>query len=206
MTTKLANLMLVGVGGQGSVLAGQIIAQTAHLAGQAVRASEVHGMAQRGGSVCSTVRYGSQVSSPAVPEGEVDILIGFEKLETLRYLPQLKAEGAVLANDQQITPSMESLKLAPYPKDVEETLLLHTYNVWMVPGLEVANQLGNPKLANAMLLGVLSQLLDFSNAYWQQALAEGVPPKTLDLNQRAFAEGVSWAKHHNVALKKTQKT
>jgi len=205
MTAPPTNLMLVGVGGQGSVLAGQIIAQAAHLAGHVVGASEVHGMAQRGGSVCSSVRFGFRISSPTVPEGQVDILIGFEKLEALRYLPQLKAEGVVLVNDQQITPSIESLKLAPYPQDVEEILLSYTDNVWIVPGLEVANQLGNPKLANTVLLGVLSQLLDFSNAHWQQALAQGVPPKTLLLNQQAFSAGIVWAQRHGVVLQKAHK-
>lgn len=193
---NVTNIVLVGVGGQGSVLAGQIIARVAMLAGLSVATSEVHGMAQRGGSVFSTVRYGSEALSPAVPEGEADVLLAFEKLEALRYLNYLKVDGLALVNDQRIVPSVESLKLAPYPDDktIEEALRRRTEHVLIVPGLEIAQELGNPALANTVMLGALSNFLDLPHAEWRQAITELVPSQTLELNLLAFAEGALWAK------------
>lgn len=199
----ITNIILVGVGGQGSVLAGQIIARVATLAGLSVVTSEVHGMAQRGGSVFSTVRYGKDVLSPAVPEGSADVLVAFEKLEALRYLNYLKVDGLALVNDQRILPSIESLKLAPYPDDktLEETLRRRTEHVFIVPALEIAQGLGNPALANTAMLGVLSNFLDLPHAEWRQAITELVPPKTVELNLLAFDEGLTWAKRYaHIAL------
>ena len=155
---EIVNVVLVGVGGQGSVLAGQILARAAMLAGYSAAASEVHGMAQRGGSVVSTVRFGPDVLSPAVPEGEADFLLAFEKLEALRYASVLKPGGVAIVNDQRITPTIESLKLAPYPDDtdVEAALSERAGRVLLVPGLEIALKLGDARLANTVLLGVLS--------------------------------------------------
>ncbi len=196
--SRITNIILVGVGGQGSLLAGQIIARVAMLADLAVATSEVHGMAQRGGSVFSTVRYGGDVLSPAVPEGEADILLAFEKLEALRYLNYLRSDGVALVNDQRIMPSIESLKLAPYPDDktIEETLRRRARAVMVVPGLRIAQQLGNPTLANTVMLGALSQFLDLPQDLWRQAITELVPPKTTELNLLAFDEGLRWAKRH----------
>lgn len=197
-THTITNIVLVGVGGQGSVLAGQIIARVAMLAGLSVATSEVHGMAQRGGSVLSTVRYGKEVLSPAVSEGAADVLLAFEKLEALRYLNYLKADGLVLVNDQRIVPSVESLKLAPYPNDrtIEETLRRRARDVLIVPALEIAQKLGNPALTNTVMLGALSQVLDLSQDAWRRAVTELVPPKTVELNLLAFDEGLTWAKYH----------
>lgn len=197
-TYNVTNIVLVGVGGQGSVLAGQIIARVATLAGLSVATSEVHGMAQRGGSVFSTVRYGKDVLSPAVPEGTADILLAFEKLEALRYLHYLKVDGVAFVNDQRILPSIESLKLAPYPDDktIEEALRRHTTHVALVPALEIAQELGAPALANTVMLGALSTVLDLPHAEWLQAITELVPPKTVELNRLAFEEGITWAKRH----------
>jgi len=193
MSAQPVNLALAGVGGQGSVLAGKVVARAAELSGYAVAASEVHGMAQRGGSVFSTVRYGKATRSPRVPDGEADALVAFEKLEALRFLGALKPGGLALVNAQRITPSVESLKGAPYPEDVEEALNLYTRHVWMVPGLDVARELGNPKLANAVVLGALSRWLELPEAAWLRALEELVPPKTVQLNREAFARGRAWA-------------
>jgi len=192
------NIILVGVGGQGSLLAGQIIARAATLADLSVATSEVHGMAQRGGSVFSTVRYGEDVLSPAVPEGAADVLLAFEKLEALRYLNYLKVDGLALVNDQRIVPSIESLKLAPYPDDttIEETLRRRAHEVLIVPGLEIAQRLGNPALTNTVMLGALSQFLALSKDMWHRAVTELVPPKTVELNLVAFEEGLTWAKRH----------
>ncbi len=196
--SAITNIIVVGVGGQGSLLAGQIIARVATLADLAVATSEVHGMAQRGGSVFSTVRYGKDVLSPAVPEGEADILLAFEKLEALRYLNYLKSEGLALVNDQRILPSVESLKLAPYPDDntLEEMLRRRARTVMLVPGLKIAQQLGNPALTNTVMLGALSQFLDLPQDKWRHAITELVPPKTVELNLVAFDEGLRWAQRH----------
>jgi len=194
----IKNIVIAGVGGQGSVLAGQIIAQAASLAEFCVATSEVHGMAQRGGSVFSTVRYGKDVISPAVPEGAADVLLAFEKLEALRYLNYLKADGLALVNDQRIMPSIESLKLAPYPdeKTIEETLHRRAGMVVIVPALAIAQGLGVPALVNTVMLGALSVFLDLPHEKWHQAITKLVPPKTVELNLAAFAEGVAWAKRH----------
>ena len=199
MKKPATNVMLVGVGGQGSLLAGQILAQAAQGSGHLVSASEVHGMAQRGGSVCSTVRFGSRVTSAVIPEGQVDILLAFEKLEALRHLSQLRPQGVALVNDQQVMPSLESLKLVPYPSGFEETLYLNARRAWVVPALVCAQELGNPKLANTIMLGVLSQLLDFPERAWREALEQSVPPRTVADNVRAFAWGQSWARQQGVA-------
>lgn len=194
----ITNIVIVGVGGQGSLVAGQIIARVATLANLSVATSEVHGMAQRGGSVFSTVRYGKDVLSPTVPEGAADVLLALEKLEALRYLNYLRVDGLALVNDQRIVPSVESLKLAPYPDDkaIVETLHRRTEHVFLVPALEIAQELGNPAVANTVMLGVLSHFLDLPQAAWRQAVTELVPPKTLELNLLAFEEGLTWAKRH----------
>jgi indolepyruvate ferredoxin oxidoreductase beta subunit len=190
------NIVIVGVGGQGSVLAGQIIARVAALANLSVATSEIHGMAQRGGSVCSTVRYGKDVISPAVPEGAADVLLAFEKLEALRYLNYLKVDGLALVNDQRIMPSIESLKLAPYPdeKTIEATLRSRAGIVLVVPALAIAQELGLPALVNTVMLGALSVFLDLPHEKWPKAITDLVPPKTVELNILAFQEGLSWAK------------
>ncbi len=195
---KIVNVVLVGVGGQGSVLAGQILARAAMLAGYSATASEVHGMAQRGGSVVSTVRFGPEVLSPAVPEGEAHFLLAFEKLEALRYASALRPGGVAIVNDQRITPTIESLKLAPYPDDtvVEAALSEQAGRVLLVPGLEIALKLGDARLANTVLLGVLSTFLDIPEEAWRQAIADLVPPKTVEINQQAFTEGIRWAEEY----------
>lgn len=197
---EVMNLALAGVGGQGSVLAGRIIARAADLVGYDVATSEVHGMSQRGGSVFTTVRYGTRVLSPMVPEGEADALIAFEKLEALRYLDYLEPGGLALVNDQKIAPTLESLKLAPYPHNVEETLRQRAGAALLVPGLDIAVKLGNPKLANTVILGALSTYLDMAEEAWRRALMELVPPKTVELNEFAFEEGAAWAREHSSIL------
>lgn len=188
MTTG-CNIVLVGVGGQGSVLAGRIIAGAALFAGHRVVVSEVHGMAQRGGSVLSTVRFGAEVAAPAVPHGEADILLAFEQLEAARHVTCLRPQGVALINDRKIYPSLESLKSARYPEDVVERLRRRIDRVLLVPGPAVAGDLGDPRLANVVLLGALSALLDLPEQGWRRALAELVPPRTVDQNQRAFSAG-----------------
>lgn len=190
---ETVDIALAGVGGQGSVLAGRIVARAAEIAGRDVATSEVHGMSQRGGSVFSTVRYGDNVLSPMIPKGEADVLLAFERLEALRYLDYLAEGGIVVVNDQRIAPTLESLKAASYPDNVAEILRHHTDRVWMVPGLDRAVRLGNPKLANTVTLGALATQLDLSVEAWRQALRELVPAKTVELNLAAFEAGIAWA-------------
>jgi indolepyruvate ferredoxin oxidoreductase beta subunit len=187
--SPVTNIVLAGVGGQGSVMAGQIIARAATLEKMQVATSEVHGMAQRGGSVLSTVRFGDEVYSPVIPKGKADYLLGFEKLEAIRYLAHLKKGGVALVNDQQITPTIEALKEAPYPLNVEALIKTRAGRAHLVAGLKIATEIGNPKLANTVLVGVLATFLPFAEETWQRALTELVPPLTIEQNMRAFQLG-----------------
>lgn len=190
------NIVLAGVGGQGSVRAGQIVARAAVLHGLKVATSEVHGMAQRGGSVFSTVRLGEAVYSPVVPEGEAHFLVAFEKLEALRHLRYIRSGGTALVNDQRITPTIESLKHASYPVGVRDLVARRAGTTLLVPGLAVATELGNPRLTNTVLLGALSTFLELRSRHWRQALTELVPSPTLELNIQAFEEGAAHARQH----------
>jgi indolepyruvate ferredoxin oxidoreductase, beta subunit len=185
---KNMNIILAGVGGQGSITAGQIAARAASIAGHEVVMSEVHGMAQRGGSVMSTVRYG-RVQSPVVSMGEADFLLGFEKLEALRYAPWLRPEGVAVVSDQCIIPTVEALKKVGYPTDIERKLSRHSEKIVLLPALDMAEQLGNPRLIGTVILGAFSAFLDLSASVWEQALGEIVPPKTISLNLHAFEAG-----------------
>ncbi len=191
--SPVTNIILAGVGGQGSIMAGQIIARTATLEHLQVVTSEVHGMAQRGGSVLSTVRFGNTVYSPVIPKGEADYLVGFEKLEALRTIAHLKKGGVVLVNDQRITPTIEALKQAPYPRNVMALLNVRADRSVLVAGLAIATDLGNPKLANTVLVGALATFLPFARETWQRALTELVPPQTMEQNLRAFHLGLQAA-------------
>ena len=197
--SEITNIVLSGVGGQGSVSASRVIARAVVLSGLQVSTSEVHGMAQRGGSVFSTVRFGTEVYSPVIPEGEAQYLLGFELLEAVRYLSFLEPGGVAVVSDQRIMPTIEALRLAPYPADVESLIRNRAGRAIFVPGLQMASQLGNPKLANSVLLGALSAFLEIGGDAWRQALSELTPPNTVELNLRAFEDGVSYAREHTQA-------
>ena len=188
------NLVLAGVGGQGSVLATEIVGRAAALAGHEVVTSEVHGMSQRGGTVVTAVRYGAAPGAPAVPMGEADFLVAFEKLEALRFLPWIRPGGAVVVNDQRIRPTVESLKAAEYPEDVVAHCRERAGTVVESPALAIAQALGNPKLTSVALLGSLSELLDLPGEAWEKAVAGAVPAKTAEANLEAFAEGAAAAR------------
>jgi indolepyruvate ferredoxin oxidoreductase, beta subunit len=188
----VVNLVLAGVGGQGSVLANQIVARAADLAGHNVVTSEVHGMAQRGGSVVTTVRFGRHVHAPKVPLGEADFVVAFERLEALRFLPYLRSTGILLVNDQRIVPMIESLRTAVYPDDGLARAAGRAGTVVVVPGLATAQELGNAKLTSTVLLGALSVYLDLHTTVWKQAIADLVPPKTIQANLDAFQRGARW--------------
>jgi indolepyruvate ferredoxin oxidoreductase, beta subunit len=189
----VTNIFLAGVGGQGSVLATRILARAAELAGHEVVTSEVHGMSQRGGTVVTTVRYGDEVLSSAIPDGEADILLAFERLEAARHLPLVRRTGAVLVNDQRITPSIEALKAADYPGDLQARAEAQGVTIQLYPGLRLARELGNDKLSSTVMLGALSNFLFIPREHWHAAIRESVPPKTVEANEVAFDTGAEWA-------------
>lgn len=189
MSHQITNILLVGVGGQGILLASEILSEAAMLAGFDVKKSEIHGMSQRGGSVVSHVRYGTEVFSPIVPEGEGDILFGFELMETARSLPLLKPGGTVVANDLQISPPSVLMGQETYPEGLAERIKAQFADFLLVDGQKMAADAGNAKAANTVLLGAISKRLNISEIYWLKALEKMVPVKALDINKRAFQMG-----------------
>jgi indolepyruvate ferredoxin oxidoreductase beta subunit len=191
MSDQITNILLVGVGGQGILLASEILSEAAMLAGFDVKKSEIHGMSQRGGSVVSHVRYGKEVFSPIVPEGEGDILFGFELMETCRSLPLLRQGGAVVANDLQISPPSVLMGQEAYPEGLAERIRLQFHDFLLVDGQKLATDAGNQRAANTVLLGAVSKRLDIAEEYWLKALEKMVPKKALEVNRKAFLMGRS---------------
>lgn len=186
MLTK--NIMIVGVGGQGTLLTSRILGGMARQAGYDVKLSEVHGMAQRGGSVVTFVRYGDKVFEPIVEEGQADVLIAFERLEALRYAHFLKKDGVMIVNDQRIDPMPVVIGNASYPEHILETLKKE-YTIYPVDAMEEARKLGNIKVFNIIVLGIAAQHMDFSKEEWMAVIEKTVPPKTIDVNKEAFLTG-----------------
>lgn len=186
---KITNILLAGVGGQGTLLASEIMTEVLMKAGYDVKKAEVHGMAQRGGSVISHVRFGQKVFSPIIPEGEVDVLFGFEILEAYRYLPLLKDDGAVVVNNLKIAPPSVALGKADYPDNLGEKLQKRVKNLRVVNGLELAETAGNARTVNTVLLGALSNTLEPTYDQWIAALERLVPERFLDVNLKAFELG-----------------
>jgi indolepyruvate ferredoxin oxidoreductase beta subunit len=189
MSEQVTNILLVGVGGQGILLASEILSETFMLAGFDVKKSEIHGMSQRGGSVVSHVRYGKEVFSPIVPEGEGDILFGFELMETCRSLPLLKQGGTVVANDLRIAPPSVLMGQEIYPEGLADRIKGQFPDFLLVDGQKLAIEAGNPRAANTVLLGAVSKRLDIAEKYWLQALEKMVPKKALEVNKKAFLMG-----------------
>ena len=189
MNEQIKNILLVGVGGQGILLASEILSEAAMLAGFDVKKSEIHGMSQRGGSVVSHVRYGTEVFSPIVPEGEGDILFGFELMETMRSLPLLKPGGTVVANDLHISPPSVLMGQETYPAGLAERIKAQFADFLLVDGQKIATDAGNVRAANTVLLGAVSKRLDIAEEYWLRALEKMVPSKALDVNKHAFLMG-----------------
>jgi len=189
MSNQITNVLLVGVGGQGILLASEILSEAAMLAGFDVKKSEIHGMSQRGGSVVSHVRYGLEVFSPIVPEGEGDILFGFELMETVRSLPLLKPGGTVVANVLQISPPSVLMGQETYPDGLPERIKEQFADCLLVDGQKMAADAGNVRAANTVLLGAVSKRLDIAEEFWLKALEKMVPAKALDVNKRAFQMG-----------------
>ncbi|MBQ8883900.1 MAG: indolepyruvate oxidoreductase subunit beta [Oscillospiraceae bacterium] len=187
METK--SIMIVGVGGQGSLLASRLIGNVLLSQGFDVKVSEVHGMSQRGGSVVTYVKYGDEVYSPVIEKGEADIIISFEQLEAARWLPFLKKGGSLVTSTQQIDPMPVITGVAKYPENIIEKISEKGIDVTAVDALSLAEEAGNSKASNVVLMGVVSTKMGFSEDVWQNALVECVPEKFLELNKKAFALG-----------------
>jgi indolepyruvate ferredoxin oxidoreductase beta subunit len=183
------NVLLAGVGGQGVLLASETLAMAALAEGLRVKQSEVHGVAQRGGSVVSHVRFGSAVHSPLIRCGEAHALYAGEQLEALRYAHYLQPGGLIVMDDRTIEPIRLSADGAPYPAEVPAFLREKGYDVRVIPALQIALGLGNQRCANVVLLGLLSTELPIADDSWQQALRQRFPDSILELNLRAFGEG-----------------
>jgi indolepyruvate ferredoxin oxidoreductase, beta subunit len=186
------DIVIAGVGGQGSVLATGILGRAAVLAELPVVTSEVHGMSQRGGTVVTAVRLGRLDAAPLVPLGSADFLVAFEPLEAVRQLPMLKPRGTAIVAEEVIAPVIEALRHAPYPADPEALMTAAEHHVVMVPASGIARDLGNIKLASTVLLGVLSVYLDLPDDAWRSAIQQSVPAPTVEANLRAFAYGSEW--------------
>ncbi|MCE5285548.1 MAG: indolepyruvate oxidoreductase subunit beta [Pelosinus sp.] len=185
---KTTNIMIVGVGGQGTLLTSRILGGLALDAGYDVKLSEVHGMAQRGGSVVTYVRYGEKVAEPIIEEGMADIIIAFERLEALRYAHFLKKDGVLIANDQKIEPMPVLLGMADYPENVLENLA-KKYTLFSVDAMQQAKQLGNSRVFNIIVLGLVAKHMKFSKEEWYKVIEKTVPPKTVEINKKAFDAG-----------------
>ncbi len=186
MITK--NIMIVGVGGQGTLLTSRILGGITVKAGYDVKLSEVHGMAQRGGSVVTFVRYGEKVAEPIVEEGQADLLIAFERLEALRYAHFLKKDGVMVINDWRIDPITVVTGVREYPENILETLA-QEHTVYAINAMEEAIRLGNSKTFNVIVLGMAARHMDFDRQAWLDVIADTVPPKTVEMNQKAFLVG-----------------
>ena len=187
--SKIINISLVGVGGQGTLLASEILCMTALLSGKDVKKNEVHGMAQRGGSVISQVRIGDKVNSPLIALGETDYLIAFEKLEALRYAHYLAPSGIAMVNDQEIRPVTVSSGQAVWPEDIDGKLKASYKNLKLLPALDIAKELGNVRVVNVVMIGALSANTDISEEIWQESIKRLVKPNFQKLNLKAFEAG-----------------
>lgn len=186
---KTRNIMIVGVGGQGSLLASKLLGYLLLNEGYDVKVSEVHGMSQRGGSVVTYVRYGSRVASPVIDEGEADFIVSFELLEAARWLPFLKPDGQVVTNIQQIDPMPVVTGAMEYPEDLVRKMREVGAKVDAMDCVALAQEAGTVKAVNLVLLGRLSHYFDFPDEVWQKAIEACVPQKFLELNRKAFELG-----------------
>ncbi len=189
MQKATTNVLVAGVGGQGVILASDIMSEVFMEAGYDVKKSEVHGMAMRGGIVTSHFRFGERVYSPLIKDGEVDVLFAFEQLEGLRWVNQLKPTGKVVMNDHKINPPSVNLGDADYPEDIPGKIRSKFQHVYLVPGTETALHLGDVRAANVVLLGAISRLFDLQADLWLKIILNHLPAKVHDLNRRAFSSG-----------------
>lgn len=185
------NILLVGVGGQGTILASKLLSEGLLRRGYDVKMSEIHGMSQRGGSVSTHVRYGEKVFSPIVPEGCADVLTAFEKAEAARWLHYLKKDGTLVVNDFEIYSLPVLTGAAVYPQGITDRLKEDVDKIKCVDAAHIAEELGNIRAQNVVLLGALVRSLGIENLDWESVMKDIVPAKLLDLNLKAFAAGLS---------------
>jgi indolepyruvate ferredoxin oxidoreductase beta subunit len=186
---KTTNILIVGVGGQGTLLTSRIVGNLALNSGYDVKMSEVHGMAQRGGSVVTHVRIGSKVSSPLIEQRQADIILAFEKLEAYRWVNYLKDDGIMIVNDQQIDPMPVIMGTVPYPENIPEKINSRCELFVLVNALDIAEKVGNIRVVNTVLLGVMAGYLEIELEAWLKSIEENVPPKTIEVNKSAFISG-----------------
>lgn len=188
MTNGITNILIVGVGGQGTILAGKALARAAVLSGQDVKFSEVHGMAQRGGSVVTQVRFGKQVYSPIVESGTADFMLAFEQLEGLRWAHMLKPGGTMIVSTQVIEPMPVLTGAATYPEEIF-TRLKHHGNIIAMEALDLAIKAGNARTSNVVLLGCLARAMNLKREVWDLAMQDTIPPMHFEVNKKAFQLG-----------------
>ena len=188
MGKKTTTVIVAGVGGQGILLASNLLSEAAMEAGYDVKKSEIHGMSQRGGDVISTVRFGEKVYSPIVGLGEADVILAFERLEAMRNLPYLKKEGMVIVNDYRIDPLPVASGYMEYPEGIIEFLEERVKTI-ALDARDLAEKAGNIRTMNVVLLGVLSKNLDIPEEIWLQVIERRVPPKAIEANKVAFRLG-----------------
>ncbi|MBM4311060.1 MAG: indolepyruvate oxidoreductase subunit beta [Deltaproteobacteria bacterium] len=186
---SVTNILMAGVGGQGVILASEIVSEAMMRAGHDVKKSEVHGMAQRGGSVTTHVRFGEKVFSPLIKDGEVDILFSFELLETVRYLGTMREGASLLVNAHKILPPSVTLGKDSYPDDIAGLLASRYPRFELVDAPAIALQAGNPRAVNVAFVGALSRYLDVPEDSWHAAIEKMLPPKLVEVNLKAFALG-----------------
>ncbi len=183
------NVIVSGVGGQGIILASELLSLAAMEAGYDVKKSEVHGMSQRGGDVVSHVRFSEKVYSPLIEQGTCDVILAFEKAEALRYLHYLKPkDGIVIMNNLEIIPLPVTAGEDTYPENIEDTIKKYA-NLVVVDAIDMANNLGNPRVANTIMLGVASKFFDIPEDVWIRVITNRVPKKTIEVNKKAFELG-----------------
>ena len=187
METK--NIMIVGVGGQGSLLASKLLGRLLLTRGYDIKVSEVHGMSQRGGSVVTYVRFGDKVYSPVIDKGMADYIVSFELLEAARWTEYLKKDGKIIVNTQQINPMPVIIGAAEYPENLVEKMVTAGIDVDAFDALSLAEEAGSSKAVNIVLMGHLSKNFDFTQEEWLEAIEQSVPPKFLELNKKAFMLG-----------------
>ena len=187
MQTK--NIMIVGVGGQGTLLASKLLGRLLLSKNYDIKVSEVHGMSQRGGSVVTYVRYGEKVYSPVIDKGEADVIVSFELLEAARWTEYLKKGGVIITNTQQVNPMPVITGACEYPAELEAKIKAKDINLDAFDALSLAEQAGNSKAVNIVLLGRLSKQFDFTEEEWMTAIEQSVPAKFLELNKKAFLLG-----------------
>jgi indolepyruvate ferredoxin oxidoreductase beta subunit len=181
------SILLVGVGGQGTILASRILSQGLMDAGYDVKMSEIHGMSQRGGSVSSQIRYGTEVFSPVIEKGGADILVSFEKMEALRWFEYLNPNGKVVVNNYKINPMPVAMGKTAYPNEIIDEL--QRVPTIVIDAAREAKKLGNPRVMNIILLGTIVSLMDLDSINWEKILTDSIKPSFLDINLKALKAG-----------------